>query len=168
MPVDLIRLEQANRVLDIIDRGTRLIYEKRFFVEWVQSNGVKKRKGWVPNGRGSNYPRGEWEFGFGGTQCTCISFLMRWCRSEPVMDMRFWRRCVSVGVNAGVLPILEEIGWPKESPCCMCGRIVTPSDRIDWYDWRGAGSNVWGPGCHHSDESGCRGKNPKENHNAAM
>lgn len=171
MPVDLIRLEQANRVLDVLFPGFFLEYRGRFFARWDRkADGAAKSHGWVPLSKGCDYPRGSYKLPFGGTGCVIVSHLIRWIRREPVMGMRCWRYWFSetVGCNKAALPLVLEMGWPTDSECVMCHRAITSADSIDWFNWNGAGINMVGPGCHHSDESGCRGKNPKERHHATL
>jgi hypothetical protein len=49
--------------------------------------------------------------------------------------------------GADCVAAVRAANWPIDVPCVKCGRLLTPTDRLDWYDWQGAGVHCFGPGC---------------------
>jgi len=153
VPIDPVRLDQAIRIFAAVAPNIRLSYASGFWVSW-KIGGKPYRRKWVAKSVGSDYPRWYNVAPFGGTRCRILAHLIRWAKDEPTVPLRVWRYwCGSeVGINQEAARLATEFGWPERVPCVLCGRVLEPEHRLDWYDLDGKR----GPGCCYSDPEGCR------------
>jgi hypothetical protein len=144
------RLDQANQILKLIRPDAFLQWNKGIYFCWTDYKGVDNRKRWVPSYRGSDYPSVR-NLPFGGTCTRATMELTRWVRGMPVRPISMWNRFVNTGGVQAVLETAERIGWPKQVPCVMCGRLVGDNVNWDYYDHK---PYQPGPGCWYGE--GCK------------
>ena len=151
------RVEVANVVLQSFapDTTVRIDASGHVIVEWTRRGGEKLSRRWMARGQ-DWYPVWHRHWGHGGTASRALSQLVRWIQGKPVCSLAVWRGWASPGCallrqqgdnGAAALTALADAGYPKESPCVLCG----DTEHIgDWWSLKG----VSGPCC--SMRSGCR------------
>lgn len=142
------RLAICNEILATFARGKLVLVNHRVAVQWGGPDPKTiKTKTWMT--RGSDF-HPTWRYPWGGTQCTAISQLIRWCQGKPVLPMASWEWWGSDKVklvNPETLAVLRAHGYPEVTPCVLCGQ---PPQGLDWWNLDG----VSGPCCSHT--KGCR------------
>lgn len=159
--VDMERFEIVKRVVETMQPGVTVTYDRGFWFHWTSRYSQKSyRHKWIPQ-KGNQYPANH-VFPWGGTMCLLITQMIRWAKHMPVVPLSVIDHWFGPKVQLGDTQAFELIcfaGWPESVNCVMCGRPLT--DRRDWYDWSGIGVNCSGLGCHSS--VGCQGKPPVKN-----
>lgn len=155
MPIDPTRLDHVTRIFAAVAPHVTVTYDRGFVLSWAVRGEAQSRR-WRAQRVGSDYPTWSRHKPFGGTCCRIFTQLVHWAKREPVYPLRVWRHWCGPAVGAApeAARLAEEFGWPECVPCVLCGRVLEPDDRLDWYDLDGKR----GPGCCHSDEAGCRRK----------
>lgn len=154
---DTAVLEAANRALASFSRAQIERRVRGWYVSWEGHNGKLVSFRWTVRGGQDFYPTWSQKFPGGGTSCTAMSQLIRWCRGLPVLPIGTWRmwaseRCKLLPDSA--VDDLLASGYPDHADCVLCHkRIEGP---LDWWNLDG----VTGPCCGWT--SGCRQKKPAQ------
>lgn len=150
------RFTAANSVLAIIAEGTTIEPRKGgVWVMWKQYSGKQMERRWVCRGQ-DFYPMWHRHWGQGGTRCTALAQLVRWCQGKTCLPLSTWRYWTGKSVAMGseradeLLSTLESAGYPVTVNCVLCRQPI--SGPLDWWSL----NKVVGPCCGMS--SGCRQK----------
>ena len=145
------RIEAANKVLPFFANWTHISIDKSYLVvSWTDYKKAIISKRWMTRGQ-DFYPVWYRKWGHGGTACTALSQLIRWCKDKPVLSIKSWeywgtekyRLFRDNGEN--VIKILNDYNYPKEDKCVLCGKQPTS---IDWWNLNGvSGPCCWGGVC---------------------
>jgi len=147
------RVEMANRVLAYFSRANIERRKNGWYVSWNGSGGKVTRR-WQTRGQ-DFYPVWSHIYPGGGTSCTALSQLIRWCGDKPVLPIATWQYWAGEQVKllgSEAIAVLREAGYPETSKCVLCGIEITKS--LDWWSLNG----VTGPCCGWT--TGCRQKQP--------
>ncbi len=147
-------IAMANRALASFSPATISHLPSGWYVSW-HSRGELVTKRWQCRGGQDFYPTWSQQYPGGGTSCTALSQLIRWCKGEPVLPISTWRYWASETCKLLPLAAVDELlaaGYPEHVDCVLCHqRIVVP---FDWWSLNG----VSGPCCGWT--SGCGQKPP--------
>jgi hypothetical protein len=97
------------------------------------------------------YPPWSRKFPGGGTAITALSQLIRWLKGMPVLPITTWRYWAGDSIKLlpySTVDIMETSGYPRESPCVLCGRPL--NGPLDWWSLDG----LSGPCC--TMRNGCK------------
>lgn len=153
MPVDPIRLEQANAIIATFAPYATLSWDRGIWVSWTDWRGNPIKRKWKPISAGSDYPCWKRDWGLGGTCTQALAHCIRWAKSEPVFPLGCWEYWCgpSVGLCHGKQPnaatVAASFDWPLQVPCGYCGKMVGNGVNWDWYDYAGYRGPACNPGC---------------------
>lgn len=146
--------QAANAVLAIIAPGTTIEPRKGgVWVIWTSYGGQRMERRWQCRGQ-DFYPVWHRRWGQGGTRCTALAQLVRWCQGKACLPLATWRYWTGKAVAMGseradeLLLTLANAGYPPHANCVLCHQQI--SGPLDWWSLKG----VVGPCCGMS--SGCR------------
>ena len=141
--VDPIKLKAANEALSLFAPGTTIERQpgRGIVVIWTGGNGKKFTRRW--QGSSGNEGRPTWfgSYPYNGTVKSALVQLVLWLRGKPVLRLSFWQHWTSddFGIGRDVPEILKAAGYPVESICLNCKRLIQPN--VDWCG-RGAKKGV--------------------------
>lgn len=117
------RIEAANRVLRLFASTASIEHRVGvgggYYVHWSTSRGESCKR-WMTRGCQDFYPVWSTKWIGGGTSCTALAQLIRWCRGEPVLPLSTWRHWSSEQVkllDASAVELLRAAGYPEKTPC---------------------------------------------------
>lgn len=155
--INLEKLAQANRVLRTFDKQyTIIVKHNRMALQWMAYPSRRGRpsrkpepifkipvsKAWMTR-NGSFYP--TWRLHTGGTHTCAIAQLIRYVQGKTIFPLSVWQHWFSYqGVPddryPNLIATLQEIGWPEEVKCVVCGE---KPKGMDWWN----GRELSGPCC---------------------
>lgn len=147
------RIEVANKVLADFSIASFERRENGWYVSWdgYGSNGKVSRR-WQTRGQ-DFYPVWSSIYPGGGTSCTALSQLIRWCGGKPVLPLATWTYWSGERVkllSPAAVELLRAGGYPEVAKCVLCGAEIHGG--MDWWSLNGDS----GPCC--GWKSGCRQK----------
>lgn len=130
--IDLQKLEVANNVLSLIEKGIWLSVKGSYLqINWKHWKTEKvTTKRWMCGG--NFYP--PYTLPTGGTHTVAIACLAQWIRGQKCYPLTTWKYWCgkTVGMTPANIPdILEAGGYPVEQACGFCGKEIAGS--WDWY-----------------------------------
>lgn len=149
------RIEAANRVLSSFSPAT-IVHHRGvgagWYVTWPSSAGKITRRRWQSRGQ-DFYPVWSRIYPGGGTSCTALSQLIRWCAGKPVLPISTWRHWAGDNVKLLTQAVVADLlasGYPESVKCVLCKQTIEGG--LDWWSL----DKVSGPCCGWT--SGCRQK----------
>lgn len=141
--VDPTKLKAANEALALFAPGTTIERQpgRGIVVTWTGGNGKKFTRRWQGSSGDEGRPTWLKDYPRSGTIKSALVQLVLWLRNKPVLRLSFWQYWTSddFGIDRNVPKILKAAGYPAESICLNCKRLIQPN--VDWCG-RGAKKGV--------------------------
>ena len=148
------QIEVSNIALEYFASETHLEHDRGYIVvHWKDYYGNPMKRRWMVRGGQDFYPVWSHKWGHGGTCCTALSQLVRWCQGKLVLPLSSWKYWCSDKIGLArdkgneLVNVLKDGGYPEKAHCVLCGSAL---NGFDWWHL----ARISGPCCPWTE--GCR------------